>query len=72
MSEGTSRVGIMRPRLLNGPRMFLRKPIGRYFTALSATVFCTAVAFPFYPKFNVTNIAMLYLLGTTLVALRLV
>ncbi len=31
---------------------------------------CTGLAFPLYPQLNVTNIAMLYLLGTVLVALR--
>jgi two-component system sensor histidine kinase KdpD len=42
-----------------------------YLGALSMSAFCTAAAFPFYPGFNVTNVAMLYLLGTAIVALRI-
>ena len=42
-----------------------------YFAALALSLLTTAVAFPLYPQFNVTNVAMLYLLATTLVALRL-
>jgi len=33
-------------------------------------MFCTAVAFPLYPRFNVTNIAMLDLVGTVVIAMR--
>jgi len=43
----------------------------RYGAALLVAVVCTALAYPFYPQFNVTNIAMLYLMGTVFVALRL-
>jgi two-component system, OmpR family, sensor histidine kinase KdpD len=51
--------------------VFFRQHLRKHLIALSVTGICTAVAFPFYPNFNITNIAMLYLLGTTFVALRL-
>jgi two-component system sensor histidine kinase KdpD len=49
----------------------LKQQTFRYAAALLVSVVCTALAFPLYPQFNVTNIAMLYLMGTVLVALRL-
>jgi len=42
-----------------------------YLAALGVTALCTVLAYPVYPSFSVTNIAMLYLLGTAVVALRL-
>src|SRR5277367_1579980 len=42
-----------------------------YLRALAITGLCTAVAFPLSPYFGLVNIVMLYLLGTTLGALRL-
>jgi two-component system, OmpR family, sensor histidine kinase KdpD len=42
-----------------------------YLGALAISGICTAIAFPFYPRFDDNNIVMLYLLGTTLGALRL-
>jgi two-component system, OmpR family, sensor histidine kinase KdpD len=39
--------------------------------ALAITGLCTAIAFPLAPHFGLVNIVMLYLLGTTLGALRL-
>jgi two-component system sensor histidine kinase KdpD len=42
----------------------------RYAEALAVSALCTAIAFPLYPEFNITNITMLYLLGTVFVALR--
>jgi len=59
------------PRPLHVILIFFRQHIRKYFIALFVTGICTAIAIPFYPNFNVTNIAMLYLLGTTFVALRL-
>jgi two-component system sensor histidine kinase KdpD len=41
-----------------------------YLKAFAVSAGCTALAFPLYPSFNITNIAMLYLLGTVLAALR--
>jgi len=42
-----------------------------YARALAITALCTAVAFPLSPYFGLVNIVMLYLLGTSLGALRL-
>jgi two-component system sensor histidine kinase KdpD len=41
-----------------------------YCGALAVSCGCTAVAYPLYPRFDLVNIIMLYLLGTTLGALR--
>jgi two-component system sensor histidine kinase KdpD len=49
----------------------IRRHAGNYLAALSVPALCTAVVFPIYPRFNVTNVAMLYVLGTKFVALRL-
>ena len=52
----------------------MRIPGGPWFNyacALATTGVCTALAFPFYPKFDLVNIVMLYLLATTVGALRL-
>jgi two-component system, OmpR family, sensor histidine kinase KdpD len=43
----------------------------RYVRALGITALCTAVAYPVYPHFDPVNIVMVYLLGTTVVGLRL-
>jgi two-component system, OmpR family, sensor histidine kinase KdpD len=42
-----------------------------YASALGITCLCTAAAYPVYPHFDPVNIVMIYLLGTTLGALRL-
>jgi two-component system, OmpR family, sensor histidine kinase KdpD len=42
-----------------------------YMRALAIVGVCTAIAFPLSPHFGLVNIVMLYLLGTTLGALRL-
>jgi two-component system, OmpR family, sensor histidine kinase KdpD len=42
-----------------------------YAGAVGITCLCTAAAYPVYPHFDPVNIAMIYLLGTTLGALRL-
>jgi len=42
-----------------------------YLRALAVSGLCTAIAFPLSPYFGLVNIVMLYLLGTTLGALRL-
>jgi two-component system, OmpR family, sensor histidine kinase KdpD len=42
-----------------------------YLRALGITALCTAIAYPLYPQFDPVNIVMVYLLGTTLAALRL-
>jgi two-component system sensor histidine kinase KdpD len=47
------------------------RPWFDYACALAITGVCTALAFPFYPKFDSVNIVMLYLLATTVGALRL-
>jgi two-component system, OmpR family, sensor histidine kinase KdpD len=47
------------------------RPWFNYACALAITGACTALAFPFYPKFDSVNIVMLYLLATTVGALRL-
>jgi two-component system, OmpR family, sensor histidine kinase KdpD len=43
----------------------------RYLRALGITALCTAIAYPVYPHFDPVNIVMVYLLGTTIVGLRL-
>lgn len=43
----------------------------RYLRALGITALCTAIAYPVYPHFDPVNIVMMYLLGTTVVGLRL-
>jgi two-component system sensor histidine kinase KdpD len=43
----------------------------RYVRALGITALCTAIAYPVYPHFDPVNIVMMYLLGTTVVGLRL-
>ncbi|MDB6012921.1 MAG: kdpD [Gammaproteobacteria bacterium] len=66
-------------------RMAHRKPAGfafpdeaprqirwdRYAWALITTAVCTAVAFPLYPRFELSNLVMVYLLGVTVAGLRL-
>jgi two-component system, OmpR family, sensor histidine kinase KdpD len=42
-----------------------------YLRALAVSGLCTAIAFPLSPYFGLVNIVMLYLLGTTIGALRL-
>jgi two-component system sensor histidine kinase KdpD len=52
----------------------MRIPSGLWFDygcALAITGVCTALLFPFYPKLDSVNIIMLYLLATTVGALRL-
>jgi two-component system, OmpR family, sensor histidine kinase KdpD len=43
----------------------------RYLRGLGITVLCTLIAYPVYPNFDPVNIVMVYLLGTTVAALRL-
>jgi two-component system sensor histidine kinase KdpD len=43
----------------------------RYLRGLGITVLCTVIAYPVYPNFDPVNIVMIYLLGTTVAALRL-
>jgi two-component system, OmpR family, sensor histidine kinase KdpD len=43
----------------------------RYWAALAISACCTAVAALMYPYFALTNLAMVYLLGATIAALRL-
>lgn len=43
----------------------------RYLRGLGITVLCTVIAYPVYPNFDPVNIVMVYLLGTTVAALRL-
>jgi two-component system, OmpR family, sensor histidine kinase KdpD len=43
----------------------------RYLRGLGIAVICTVVAYPVYPNFDPVNIAMIYLLGTTVAALLL-
>ena len=49
----------------------IRRLAGEYLTALAISGACTAVAYPLYPRLGPVNTVMLYLLGTTLAALRL-
>jgi two-component system, OmpR family, sensor histidine kinase KdpD len=57
-------------RLTNDP-LDLPRYWPDYLRALAITGLCTAIAFPLLPYFGLVNIVMLYLLGTTLGALRL-
>src|ERR1700742_4390824 len=43
----------------------------RYLRGLGITALCTLIAYPVYPNFDPVNIVMIYLLGTTIAALRL-
>ena len=43
----------------------------RYACALAGTAVCTAVAFPMYPYFELTDIVMAYMLGAAVAGLRL-
>ncbi|MDE2295672.1 MAG: sensor histidine kinase KdpD [Gammaproteobacteria bacterium] len=45
-------------------------PWRRYGAALATTVTCTAIAFALYPRFNLSNLVMVYLLGVTIAGLR--
>jgi two-component system, OmpR family, sensor histidine kinase KdpD len=42
-----------------------------YLRGFGITVLCTLIAYPVYPNFDPVNIVMVYLLGTTVAALRL-
>jgi two-component system, OmpR family, sensor histidine kinase KdpD len=53
------------------PLATVRRLAGEYLAALAIAGACTAVAYPLYPRLGPVNTAMLYLLGTTLAALRL-
>ena len=46
-------------------------PWGRYGAALLVTALCTALAAAMFPYFELTNLAMMYLLGATIAALKL-
>jgi len=43
----------------------------RYAWAIFMTAVCTAVAFAIYPRFELSNLVMIYLLGVTIAGLRL-
>ena len=43
----------------------------RYAWALATTAVCTGMAFAMYPRFELSNLVMVYLLGVTLAGLRL-
>jgi two-component system sensor histidine kinase KdpD len=43
----------------------------RYVWALTSSVVCTAAAFLMYPRFELSNLVMVYLLGVTVAGLRL-
>ena len=46
-------------------------PYDRYAWAVAITVLCTALAFLMYPRFELSNLVMIYLLGVTVAGLRL-
>jgi two-component system sensor histidine kinase KdpD len=64
------RVATPRPRAAPGAQERTRTPWPRYAWALLITAVCTAVAFGLYPRFELSNLIMIYLLGVTVVALR--
>lgn len=43
----------------------------RYAWAVASTVICTVIAFGLYPRFELSNLVMIYLLGVTVAGLRL-
>ncbi len=43
----------------------------RYAWAVASSVICTAIAFGLYPRFELSNLVMIYLLGVTVAGLRL-
>jgi two-component system sensor histidine kinase KdpD len=53
------------------PEMISRHGLRDFPRALVITALCTAIAWPLPPDFGLVNIVMIYLLGTTLGALRL-
>ncbi len=58
-------------RATRAPEPHLPWHLPDYLRALAITGLCTAIAFPFITHFGLVNIVMLYLLGTTVGALRL-
>jgi two-component system sensor histidine kinase KdpD len=62
--------GPRRPRAAPGAHERARTPWPRYAWALLITALCTGVAFGLYPRFELSNLIMVYLLGVTVVALR--
>ena len=46
-------------------------PWARYGWAVATTAICTGLAFAMYPRFELSNLVMIYLLGATIAALRL-
>src|SRR5262249_46800353 len=63
------RVAGPRPRT-PGVQERLHTPWPRYAWGLLITALCTAVASALYPRFELSNLIMVYLLGVTVVALR--
>jgi two-component system sensor histidine kinase KdpD len=49
----------------------IRRLGSEYLAALAISIVCTAIVYPLYPRLGPVNTVMLYLLGTTLAALRL-
>jgi two-component system sensor histidine kinase KdpD len=66
-----STTGAARPRTTPAETEVTTPPDwNRYGLALAATGVCTAVAFAMYPYFELVNLVMIYVLGSTLVGLR--
>jgi len=61
-------VPTMMATLVDSPR-----PVqwGRYVWGLAVSALCTGVAFALYPRFELSNLVMVYLLGVTISGLRL-
>jgi two-component system sensor histidine kinase KdpD len=67
--RSTSRRGSASSPVFNGGATPIKWD--RYGWAVAMTALCTAVAFVMYPRFELSNIVMVYLLGVTLAGLRL-
>jgi two-component system sensor histidine kinase KdpD len=62
-------LALLPSRVMDAPDLYA--PSRDYLRALLIIGLCTGIAFPISPYFGLVNIVMLYLLGTTLGALRL-
>ena len=73
MIAATQRGGTDPSQTSRNPGAANAQPIrwDRYAGALTSTLVCTAAAFLMYPRFELSNLVMVYLLGVTLAGLRL-
>jgi two-component system, OmpR family, sensor histidine kinase KdpD len=68
-NQSTARQGFSLGAGVTGPPAAIRWD--RFVWAVVTTAVCTAVAFVMYPRFDLSNLVMVYLLGVTIAGLRL-